>query len=148
MRIFATIVTSVVPFVMTVPGCTSGGDEPLFLETSTGGTMQPEDAGLDGETDAYIDASPAICMPDMGQTACDKCVYGQCCTKALACSTGTPCDALWTCARQAGCLGPPSSDFDTCAVSACPDTATEAAVAAIAALATCIQSNCGVPCGG
>jgi hypothetical protein len=107
-----------------------------------------DDAESDAAIDAGGDAAPLTCEPGMGETACDKCVYEQCCSEALACAPGTPCDALWTCARTAGCLDPQASDFDTCAVAACPAEATEPAVTSIEALATCIRSRCSTICGG
>lgn len=149
MRAIAAISASLVMFVMAAQGCSSNGDKPLFPGASSGGMTTPEkDAGLDATVDAEVDAAPLTCEPNMGQTACDKCVYEQCCTEALACFAGTACDALRTCARDAGCFAPEQSDFDSCAVAACPDEATEPAVAAIEALAMCIQSRCSSPCGG
>lgn len=147
MRAIAAVSTCLVMFVVTVLGCTAD-DKPLFPSASSGGMTMPEDAGLDGKSDAAIDAPPLTCAPDMGQTACDKCVYDECCAEALACSAATACDALRTCARNAGCLDPQESDFDTCAVAACPAEATKPAVAAIEALAACIQNLCSSPCGG
>ncbi len=147
MRAIAAVSTIFLMFVMAVHGC-GIDDKPLFPNASSSGMTMPEDAGLDGPFDAAVDTAPPTCAPDMGQTACDKCVYEQCCAEALECSAGTPCDALRTCARNAGCLDPQESDFDTCAAAACPEDATEPAVAAIEALATCIQNRCGDPCGG
>ena len=77
---------------------------------------------------------PPTCDPAMGTTACDACVYGQCCDAALSCAAGTPCDALWACARSAGCLSPQTSDFDGCVVVACPMLATSDALAGLVEL--------------
>jgi hypothetical protein len=149
MRHFVILASCIVLFVMAAHGCSSDTDKPLFptATTSGGGGGGVEDAGPDGD-DAGIDTAPLTCVPGMGETTCDKCVYEQCCDQALACATGTPCDALWACARQAGCLDPQASDFDTCVVAACPAEASEPAVAAIEALATCIRMSCAATCGG
>jgi hypothetical protein len=149
MRHFILPPSCIVLFVMAAYGCSSDTDKPLFpAPTTGGGGAGVEDAGADAEPDTGIDAAPLTCAPGMGETACDKCVYEQCCDQALACATGTPCDALWTCARQAGCLDPQASDFDTCVVAACPAEASEPAVAAIEALAACIRMSCDATCGG
>ncbi|MBK9263795.1 MAG: hypothetical protein IPM54_28830 [Polyangiaceae bacterium] len=154
MRHVIVAASSLILFVMAAFGCSSDTDKPLFPSATSSGMSGSDDAGTDGDAqadadvDAGIDAAPLTCVPDMGDTACDKCVFAMCCEQALACSAGTPCDALWTCARMAGCLDPQASDFDTCVVAACPAEATEPAVAAIEALATCIRTSCDATCGG
>lgn len=153
MRHVIVAASSLILFVTAALGCSSDTDKPLFPSATSSG-MGIDDAGTDGDAhadadvDAGTDAAPLTCVPDMGDTACDKCVFAMCCEQALACSDGTPCDALWTCARMAGCLDPQASDFDTCVVAACPAEATEPAVAAIEALATCIRTSCDAPCTG
>lgn len=145
MRLVASILAS---FVIVVSGC-SADDKPLFAPSSTSSSTSSSSGSIeDAGVDMAPDAIEYVCEPDMGQTACDQCVYAQCCARALTCAAGTPCGALWTCTRLAGCLDPQASDFDTCAVDACPTEATASAVAEIEALAECIRAQCDAVCGG
>lgn len=137
MRVLTGVVASLLTLVVATHGCTAD-DSPLEFGSSSGAS----DAGLDGETDAEV----FTCEPSAGATPCDTCVYAECCSEAGACSVGTPCFALWTCARSKGCLDAQASDFDTCVVEACPDEASEPAIAAIEALAGCVRTHCGMTC--
>lgn len=136
-------------------GCGSEEEGPLFPGASGAGGEggsggdggEGGEGGEGGQGGAGGQGGGATtCAPNMGTTACDACVYDQCCAAALACEEGTPCDALWGCARDAGCLSPSQSDFDGCAVMACPMEATTDAVAALESLAGCIRTSCGKDC--
>ncbi|MDI1445345.1 hypothetical protein [Polyangium sp. 6x1] len=138
-------------------GCGSEEEGPLFPGASgtegQGGAGGPGgmggeggEGGAGGQGGEGGAGGGSTCTPSMGATACDACVYDQCCAAAIACDEGTPCDALWDCARAAGCLSP-TEDFDGCAVEACPMEATTEAVSALESLAGCIRTSCGETCG-
>jgi hypothetical protein len=129
--------------VFTLPAaCGSEEEGPLFpgAEGEGGGGEDPSGNGGAG-------GAAQACDPAMGATPCDTCVHASCCGASLACEEGTACDALWACARQNGCLGSSTNDFDTCVVSACPAEATAEAVSALEALSACIRASCGAECG-
>ncbi|MDI1481380.1 hypothetical protein QHF84_32465 [Polyangium sp. y55x31] len=146
----ATALVAALPY-----GCGSEEEGPLFPDAGgdggqggTGGQGGAGGAGGVGGAGGQGGAGGgSACDPGTGATACDVCVYDQCCAAAIACDEGTPCDALWDCARAAGCLSPTESDFDGCAVKACPMEATEDAVSALESLAGCIRTSCGGTCG-
>ncbi len=144
-------------------GCGSEEEGPLFPGTSSTGGEGGGGAGGQGGAGGGAGGAggqgglggaggqggaATTCDPNMGTTACDGCVYDQCCAAALACDDGSPCDALWDCARAAGCLSPSQADFDACVVMACPMEATKDAVSALESLAGCIRTSCGEVCGG
>lgn len=91
-------------------------------------------------------ASGGACDPALSKTDCDACAFELCCAEEAACEPGTACDALFTCAEEAGCLDPEEELF-ACAAKACPDETTDQAVASYEALAACVRGNCEAACG-
>lgn len=86
-----------------VTGGAAGSGTAGKAGSGTAGAGNKAGAGTAGKGTAG--SAPADCGSQAsGTDTCSTCIQGSCCAEAKACDTGTPCDAVFTCANACGAM--------------------------------------------